>query len=51
MYEDIEIQIHCPECDLEMDVKLGQIAREECMTCRGCGKQIQLKPDEKSSPD
>ena len=51
MYEDIEIQIHCPGCDMEMDVKLSQIAAEECISCPGCGKQIQLKPDAPSSPD
>ena len=51
MFDDIEIEIHCPECDMEIDVKLSQIARQERVTCRGCGNEIQLEPDAESSPE
>ncbi len=29
MFEYFEIEIHCPECDAGLEVKLSQIAREE----------------------
>jgi predicted Zn finger-like uncharacterized protein len=47
MFEDFEIEIHCPECDTGMDVKLSQIAREESVACPHCKKNINLKPDPK----
>jgi uncharacterized Zn finger protein (UPF0148 family) len=51
MHEDIEIEIHCPVCDTEMEVKLSQIAREETVTCPACQKNIGLKPDPKPGPE
>ena len=50
MFEDIEIEIHCPNCDAELEVMLGQIARSESVTCPGCHKPIELRPDPKSGP-
>jgi len=44
MFEDFEIEIHCPECDAELEVKLSQIAGEESVTCPCCKKSIGLKP-------
>jgi hypothetical protein len=48
---DLEIEIHFPECDAGMNVMLGQIAREESVTCRYCKKIIHMKPDPKPSPE
>jgi len=42
---DLEIEIHCPDCDAAMNVMLSQIAREEAVTCPGCKKVIHMKPD------
>ena len=47
MFEYFEIEIHCPECDAELEVKLSQIAREKSVTCPCCKKSIGLKPDPK----
>ena len=51
MFEDFEIEIHCPECDAGLEVKLSQIAREESVTCPGCKRIIAMKPDPKPSPE
>ena len=51
MFEDFEIEIHCPGCDTAMDVKLSQIAKKEKVTCPCCKHTIGLKPDAKSDPD
>ena len=51
MFEDFEIEIHCPECDAELEVKLSQIAGEESVTCPCCKKSIGLKPDSKPDPE
>ncbi|MGA3094254.1 MAG: hypothetical protein ABSD79_02570 [Dehalococcoidales bacterium] len=51
MFEDFEIEIHCPECDAELEVKLSQIAGEESVTCPCCKKSIGLKPDPKPGPE
>jgi hypothetical protein len=51
MFEDFEIEIHCPDCDTGMYVMLSQIAREETMTCPCCKKIIQMKPDPKPTPE
>ncbi len=47
MFEDFEIEIHCPHCDAEQEVKISQIAREEKVLCYRCQKIIALKPDPK----
>ncbi len=47
MYEDFEIEIHCPHCDAEQEVRLSQIAREEKVPCYRCKQIIELKPDPK----
>ncbi|MCL1885336.1 MAG: hypothetical protein FWF98_01005 [Dehalococcoidia bacterium] len=49
MFEDFEIEIHCPECDAELEVKLSQIKRQESVSCPGCRKNIDLRPDEAPS--
>jgi predicted Zn finger-like uncharacterized protein len=49
MLEDFEIEIHCPHCDAEQEVKLSQIAREEKVPCYRCKQIIELKPDPKPS--
>ncbi|MCL2679627.1 MAG: phage terminase large subunit family protein [Dehalococcoidia bacterium] len=46
MYDDVEIGIHCPGCDYEIVVTLGQIHRREKIACPGCGSEIAMKPDE-----
>jgi len=51
VFEDFEIQIHCPDCDAEIEVKISQIAREESVTCPCCKKIIGMKPDTKPSPE
>ena len=48
---DLEIEIHCPDCDAGMNVMLGQIAREESVTCPCCKKIIGMKPDPKPGPE
>ncbi|RJO62915.1 MAG: hypothetical protein C4542_01410 [Dehalococcoidia bacterium] len=48
---DLEIEIHCPDCDAAMNVMLSQIAREESVTCPACKKVIHMKPDPKPSPE
>jgi len=48
---DLEIEIHCPDCDTAMNVMLSQIAREEAVTCPGCKRIIAMKPDAKPGPD
>lgn len=50
MFEDFEVEIHCPDCDAEMEVKLSQIAREESVPCPCCKRVIQMKPDPKPTP-
>ena len=49
MFEDFEIEIHCPECDVALDVKLSQIKQHESITCPECHKTICMKPDEAPS--
>jgi uncharacterized paraquat-inducible protein A len=51
MFEDFEIEIHCPDCDTAMTVMLGQIAREESVTCPCCKKVIHMKPDPEPTPE
>jgi hypothetical protein len=51
MHEDFEIEIHCPDCDAAMEVKLSQIATKELVTCPGCTRKIQLQPDPKPGPE
>jgi len=43
--EDFEIEIHCPECDAEIDVKLSQIKHQVTVSCPQCHMNIQMKPD------
>jgi uncharacterized paraquat-inducible protein A len=43
--EDFEIEIHCPECDSELEVRLGQIKRLETIICPRCKTNIQMQPD------
>jgi DNA-directed RNA polymerase subunit RPC12/RpoP len=38
-----ETEIGCPECSQTIPVKLDQVAKEDTITCGGCGKAIQLK--------
>jgi len=49
LFEDFEIEIHCPECDAELEVKLSQIKLQKNIPCPECHKNIGLKPDESPS--
>lgn len=48
---DLEIEIHCPDCDAAMNVMLSQIAREETKICPCCRKAIHMRPDPKPGPE
>ncbi|MCL2141030.1 MAG: hypothetical protein FWH42_05140 [Dehalococcoidia bacterium] len=43
---DFEIEIHCPQCDGELEVKLSQIKKQEIISCPACHRPIELKPDD-----
>jgi hypothetical protein len=49
--KDIQIEIHCPDCDTGMNVMLSQIAREETVICPSCKRAIHMKPDPKPTPE
>ena len=49
--KDLEIEIHCPDCDAAINVMLSQIAKEESVTCPACKRIIAMKPDPKPSPE
>jgi uncharacterized Zn finger protein (UPF0148 family) len=48
---DIQIEIHCPDCDTGMPVMISQIKNEETVTCPSCKRDIHMKPDPKPTPE
>ena len=48
MLDNSKIQISCPECNTQFQVRLIQVANEETVTCPGCHKQINLVDKDKT---
>ena len=42
------IELKCPQCQVANSVTLGQVQREETITCVGCKKNIRLVDKDKS---
>jgi Zn ribbon nucleic-acid-binding protein len=42
------IELKCPQCQAANSVTLGQVQREETVTCMGCKKNLKLVDKDKS---
>jgi Zn ribbon nucleic-acid-binding protein len=42
------IELECPQCQAANSVTLGQVQREETITCVGCKKNVKLSDKDKS---
>lgn len=42
------VKLNCPKCQAPNEVTLGQVKREETVTCAGCNTAIKLHDKDKS---
>ena len=43
------VELNCPKCQAPNTVTLGQVKREETVTCTGCSTAIKLHDKDKST--
>ncbi len=46
---NIKIPIDCPQCKSKLTVALGQVQRQETITCTNCQKAIKLKDSNRTT--
>ncbi|MFQ6001513.1 MAG: hypothetical protein ACE5LG_07565 [Anaerolineae bacterium] len=41
--DDFFVNFYCPNCNYPVGVFMGQVRRDETVTCTKCGEEIQLR--------